>query len=63
MHLSDYMRKLKLSDEEVAKKIGRSRSSVSRIRRKLQKPDWDTIAVIRRETGGLVTADDFVYGK
>ncbi len=60
MHLSDYMRELKLRDEDFAPLIERSRVTVSRIRRRKTRPDWKTIERIRRVTGGLVTADDFV---
>jgi transcriptional regulator with XRE-family HTH domain len=60
MHLADYMKALKLSDEEVAKGISRSRPTVSRIRRGLVRPDWDTIEKIKRFTKGASTADDYV---
>ena len=59
MHLADYMAVKKLSDEQVAVKIGRTRPTVSRIRRKLVRPDWDTIRRIEKFTAGAVTADDF----
>jgi transcriptional regulator with XRE-family HTH domain len=61
MHLSDYMRKKNLKDEEVAAAIRRSRPTVSRIRRKLVRPDWDTIRNIEKFTGGVVTASDFTH--
>jgi transcriptional regulator with XRE-family HTH domain len=60
MHLADYMRAKKLKDEQVAAKIGRSRPTVSRIRRKLVRPEWDTIKRITAFTKGAVTAADFV---
>jgi transcriptional regulator with XRE-family HTH domain len=60
MHLSDYMAKNRLSDEEVANSIGRDRATVSRIRRKKIRPNWETIEKIRTFTGDAVTADDFV---
>jgi transcriptional regulator with XRE-family HTH domain len=59
MHLSDYMRKKNLSDDEVATAIRRSRPTVSRIRRGRVRPDWDTIRNIEKFTGGVVTASDF----
>lgn len=59
MHLADYMIKNALTDETVAKKIGRSRPTVSRIRRKLVRPDWNTIEAIETFTRGACTADDF----
>lgn len=60
MHLSDYMKALKLSDEEVAKGISRSRPTVSRIRRGKVRPDWETIEAIQKFTKGASTADDYV---
>ena len=59
MHLSDYMAERNLSDEDVAAAIGRSRVSVSRYRRKLVRPDWDTIEEIRAFTRGKVTEVDW----
>jgi transcriptional regulator with XRE-family HTH domain len=60
MHLSDYMTKKNLSDNEVAEAIKRSRATVSRIRRRKVRPDWQTIEKIREFTDGACTADDFV---
>ncbi|MCX7320413.1 MAG: helix-turn-helix transcriptional regulator [Hyphomicrobiales bacterium] len=48
-----------LSDETVAEGIERSRPTVSRIRRKLVRPDWETIEKIKQYTNGICTADDF----
>lgn len=60
MHLSDYMAEKNLSDEDVAKEIGRSRATVSRIRRRKVRPDWQTIENIKEFTKGAVSADDFL---
>lgn len=59
MHLADYMAENGLTDEDVAKAISRSRPTVSRIRRKLVRPDWQTIESIKEFTGGASTADDY----
>jgi len=59
MQLSDYMAREKLRDGEFARRIGRSRVTVNRIRRGLIRPSWDTIKQIRAATDGEVTADDF----
>ena len=59
VHLSDYMADKGLSDEDVAKGISRSRPTVSRIRRKLVRPDWETIENIKTFTKGASTADDY----
>lgn len=58
-HLADYMADRGLSDEDVAKGIGRSRPTVSRIRRRLVRPDWETIEKIKKFTKGASTADDY----
>lgn len=58
-HLSTYMADHNLSDDDVAKGIGRSRPTVSRIRRRLVRPDWETIESIKTFTNGNCTADDF----
>ncbi len=59
VHLADYMADKGLSDEDVAKGIDRSRPTVSRIRRRLVRPDWETIEKIRKFTNGFSTADDY----
>lgn len=60
MHLSDYMTLKRLSDQEVAAGIGRDRATVSRIRRRKVRPDWETIERIKTFTHRKVTADDFL---
>ena len=60
VHLSDYMKAKCLSDDDVAKGIGRSRPTVSRIRRREVRPNWETIEKIREFTKGRSTADDYV---
>jgi transcriptional regulator with XRE-family HTH domain len=64
MHLSDYMagknpKRKVLKDEEVAEAIGVSRATVSRIRRRKVRPDWQTIAALNTFSKGKITADDF----
>ena len=60
VHLADYMADKGLSDEDVAKGIGCSRPTVSRIRRRLVRPNWETIEAIRKFTNGFSTADDYM---
>ncbi len=60
MHLSEFMDWKGLSDEQVAKEIGRRRPTVSRIRRRKVRPDWSTIEILKEWSGGIITADDFV---
>lgn len=59
MHLSDYMTLHKLDDDAVAAGIGKTRVTVSRIRRRKVRPDWDTIEAIKQFTNGQSTADDY----
>lgn len=59
MHLSDYMTKKGLTDDEVAVGIRRSRATVSRIRRRKVRPDWETIEALRDFSEGKITANDF----
>lgn len=60
MHLSEYMLKQNLSDEKVAAAIEKTRATVSRIRRRKVRPDWDTLEKLKTFSGGEITADDFV---
>lgn len=60
MHLSDYMLKHKLNDDAVATAIKCTRATISRIRRRKSRPDWETIAALKTFTNGAVVADDFV---
>lgn len=59
MHLSQYMEWKKLGDAEVASRIGVDRATVSRIRRRIVRPDWATIALLNRMSRGAITANDF----
>ena len=53
------MQSKNLTDDQVAEAIGVSRVTVSRIRRRMVRPDWSTIQRLRVFTKGDVTADDF----
>jgi transcriptional regulator with XRE-family HTH domain len=60
MHLAEFMEKRQLFDDDVAEAIGVSRPTISRIRRKLARPDWATIKKLRQLSRGKVMANDFV---
>lgn len=60
MKLAAYLEITKTTDQDFGRRIGRNRSTVSRIRREVIKPDWETVSKIQHETGGAVTANDFV---
>jgi DNA-binding XRE family transcriptional regulator len=59
MHLDRYMKITGLDDEQVAKRIGVSRVTISRIRRRKVRPDWPTIQQLRKLSRGAITASDF----
>jgi len=59
MHLSEYMTLHELDDDAVAVGIERTRVTVSRIRRRKVRPDWQTIVKIKEFTKGASTADDY----
>lgn len=59
MHLSDYMAARGLDDDAVAAALGRTRATVSRIRRRKVRPEWDTIELMKSWSDGAITADDF----
>ena len=60
MQLSDYMAGEGLTDDHVAAIIGRSRTTVSRIRRGIVRPDWETMIRISDMTNRAVNPDDFL---
>jgi transcriptional regulator with XRE-family HTH domain len=60
MKLAVYLTERGISDADFGAKIGRSRSSVSRLRRGETQPDWVTAAKIMSETNGAVTPNDFL---
>jgi len=60
MKLSAYLELTKTTDEEFGRRIQRDRSTVSRLRRGLIRPDWKTVERIHVETDGAVTVNDFV---
>jgi len=63
MHLAEYMTLHNLNDDAVADGTGVTRVTISRIRRRKVRPDWDTIKEIQVFTKGAVTANDFVDGE
>jgi hypothetical protein len=59
MQLHVFMAYNNLRDEDVARKIRRSRVAVNRWRRQIQRPDWAAIKALRKFSEGKVTAADF----
>lgn len=60
MTLGTYLSANKMTDEAFAALVGMSQSQISRLRRGLSKPSWESLAAIERATGGVVTAADFM---
>ena len=66
MKLADYLTERDLSAAEFAFRIGVHRSTVSRWLEgstnggAVARPSWDQIIKVHEETGGLVTANDFM---
>lgn len=58
--LRAYREKHGLALEALARRVGRTRQSMSRIERGKQKPSLDLIDRLVSETGGAVSADDFL---
>jgi transcriptional regulator with XRE-family HTH domain len=59
MKLERYMERHGLKDIDLSAKVGCDRSTISRIRRGKQLPDWQTMMDIMVETGE-VFPDDFI---
>lgn len=60
MTLGKYLSDHKMTDEAFAALVGMSQSQISRLRRGLSRPSWESLAAIEKVTGGLVTATDFM---
>lgn len=60
MQLADYMEANGLDDAAMGAKIGRSRVSVGRYRRKLETPSSETVKLIVEACDGQVTANELL---
>lgn len=65
MHLAQYMAELKLDDDAMADRVRTpdvpcDRSEINKYRRRKLRPSWAKIARIKKVTGGLVGADDWL---
>lgn len=60
MKLIDWLSQENISDEAFGRRVGRSQSQISRIKRGLSRPSLDLVEVIERETSGTVTVDDWI---
>jgi hypothetical protein len=59
MHLADYMAAKNLDDETVAAAIGCHRVSVSRYRRRLERPKWQIVDKFQEWSEGAITPSDW----
>ena len=59
MHLADYMAVKGLNDEAVAEAIGCHRASVSRYRRRLERPKWQVVDRFQEWSAGAITPLDW----
>lgn len=60
MTLDEYLTSKEITDADFAKRIERDPGTVSRLRRGLTKPDWQTLPRILDATNGEVTPNDFL---
>jgi transcriptional regulator with XRE-family HTH domain len=60
MKLDEYLTRSGMTDAVFAEKINRDRSSVSRWRRNVSRPDWTALVAIAKATAGAVSANDFI---
>ena len=60
MKLDEFLTSRKLTDSAFGEMIGRSQSTINRIRRVETLPNWETVRRITEATDGAVMANDFV---
>lgn len=60
MRLEEWMRQNRVTQAEFGARVGVGQDAVSRWASGSRTPRPDHMAQIRRETGGAVTADDFI---
>lgn len=60
MDLGTYLSERRLTLDAFGRSVGYSAVSVHRWVTRKSRPGWPAVAVIERETGGAVTAADFV---
>jgi transcriptional regulator with XRE-family HTH domain len=60
MTLNEYLRLEGLSDAQFAMQLGRDRTTVSRWRRGLTRPEWADMQAIAKSTNGFVNPNDFL---
>ena len=60
MRLINYLRLEKITSSEFSERVGRSKATISRITRGINRPDWATMESIVDATDGAVMPNDFL---
>lgn len=60
MTLTEWRAQEKLTMQQAADLLGLSQPSISRLESGKQRPDWDTLELLREKTAGAVTPNDFL---
>ena len=60
MKLSEWLDSQNLSDAEFGRQIGKTHSTVLRLKRGEIRPTLETVEAVREATNGAVQADDFL---
>lgn len=60
MRLTDYLAQQNVTPAEFARRIGTTRQAIGRYMRGERMPEVNILRAIKAESGGVVTADDFV---
>lgn len=60
MTLADWIKERDLTDEKMAKLVGVSRATISRLKRGINKPTIQTLVRITEVTNGAVSGKDFL---
>ena len=60
MTLNEYLKLHDRNDADFAERIRRDRTTVSRWRRGITRPEWEDVEAIVKATGGAVSPNDFI---
>ena len=63
MRLADYLTKKKISQSELARRLGIKQSTISKWVLGKRRPGWVVLARVEKLTRGRVTARDFMPGQ
>lgn len=60
MTLTEWRTQERLTMQQAADRLGISQPTISRLEGGKQRPDWDTLELLREKTSGAVTPNDFL---